>query len=71
MVQNIQSVTIITASKVSVVWVFLSLFSRIRTKYGEILRASPYSVRMRENTDQENSEYGYFSLSERYPLKFY
>ena len=65
MVQNIQSVTIITASKVSVVWVFLSLFSRIRTKYGEMLRASPYSVWMRENTDQENSEYGYFSLSER------
>ena len=24
-------------------------FSRIRTEYGEILRISPYSVRMREN----------------------
>ena len=27
---------------------FWSVFSRIRTKYGEILRISPYSVRMRE-----------------------
>ena len=24
---------------------------------------SPYSVRMRENKDQDNSEYGYFSRS--------
>ena len=28
-----------------------------------ILRISPPSVRMRENTDQKSSEYGYFSLS--------
>ena len=33
---------------------FLSVFSRIRTEYGEITRTSPYSVRMRENTDQNN-----------------
>ena len=39
---------------------FLSTFSRIRTEYGEILRISPYSVRMRENEDQNNSEYGHF-----------
>ena len=32
---------------------FWSAFSRIRTEYGEILRISPYSVRMRENTDQK------------------
>ena len=25
---------------------------------------SPYSVRMRENTDQNNSEYGHFSRSD-------
>ena len=43
---------------------FWSAFSRIRTGYGEILRISPYSVRMRENTDQDNSEYGHFSRSE-------
>ena len=30
-----------------------SVFSRIRTEYGEILRISPYSVRMREDTDQK------------------
>ena len=30
---------------------FRSVFSRIRTE--EILRISPYSVRMRENTDQK------------------
>ena len=40
---------------------FWSVFSRIRTEYGEILRISPYSVRMRENTDQNNSECGHFS----------
>ena len=28
-----------------------------------LLRSSPYSVRMRENADQNNSEYGYFSGS--------
>ena len=26
--------------------------------------SGPYSVRMRENTDQKNSEYGHFSYSE-------
>ena len=37
---------------------------RIRTEYGEILRVSPYWVRMRENADQNNSEYGYFLRSD-------
>ena len=32
---------------------FWSIFSRIWTEYGEILPISPYSVRMRENTDQK------------------
>ena len=32
---------------------FWSLFSHIRTEYGEIRSISPYSVRMRENTDQK------------------
>ena len=32
---------------------FWSVFSHICTKFGEILRISPYSVRMRENTDQK------------------
>ena len=32
---------------------FWSVFSHIRTEYGEILRISPDSVRMQENTDQK------------------
>ena len=32
---------------------FWSVFSRIWTEYGEILRISPYSVQMRGNTDQK------------------
>ena len=39
---------------------FMSLFSRIRTEYGEIRSISPYSVQMRENTDQNNSEHRHF-----------
>ena len=39
---------------------FWSVFSRIRTEYEEILRISPFSVRMRENRDQNNSKYGHF-----------
>ena len=46
---------------------FWSVFSRIRTEYGEI-RISPYSVRLRENADLSNSEYGHFSRSD--PLKW-
>ena len=42
---------------------FWSVFSRIRTEYREILRIPPYSVRMRENTDQKNSVLGHFSHS--------
>ena len=36
---------------------FWSLFSRIRIEYEQILCISPYSVRMRKNTDQKNSKY--------------
>ena len=36
---------------------FWAVFSRIRTEYREILRISPYSVRMRENTEQKNSHF--------------
>ena len=43
---------------------FWFAFSRIQTKYGEIRNISPYSVLMRENTNQKNSQYGYFSRSE-------
>ena len=43
---------------------FWPVFSRIRTEYGEILRISPYSVQMRENTDQKNSVFRHFSRSD-------
>ena len=43
---------------------FWSVFSHIRTEYGEILRISPYSVRMRQNMDQNNSEYGHSLCSD-------
>ena len=39
---------------------FWSAFSCIQTEYVERLRITPYSVRMWENTDQNNSEYGQF-----------
>ena len=52
--------------KVFVFGVFWFVFSRIRTKNGEIQCISLYSVRMRENMDQNNSEYGHFLRSE-YP----
>ena len=44
---------------------FWSVFSSIPTEYGKILHISPYSVRMRENTEQKNSVFGYFSRSEK------
>ena len=43
---------------------FLSIFSRIRNGYGEMLRISPYSVRMRANTGQKNSKYRHLICSE-------
>ena len=41
-----------------------SVFSGIWTEYGEILRISRYSVRMWENTEQNNLEYAHFLCSE-------
>ena len=45
-----------------------TVFSRIWTEYGEILRISTYAVQMRENTDQNNSEYGHFLRSVIYEI---
>ena len=42
---------------------FWSVFSRVQTEYGEILCISPYSVRMRENTDQKKLFIGHISRS--------
>ena len=49
----------------------VSLFSRIQTEYGEINHISPYSVQMRENMDQEISEYGHVSWSPSQYLIFH
>ena len=35
----------------------------LNTERYSVLCISPYSVRMRENTEQKNSEYGHFSRS--------
>ena len=43
-----------------------SAFSRIWSEYGEIRSISPYSVRMQENADRNNSEYGHFTQWEAY-----
>ena len=49
---------------------FWSVFSRIRTEYEEIRNISLYSVRMQENTDQNNSEYRPFSRNVSWLLIF-
>ena len=43
---------------------FWSIFSRIYTEYEEMRIISPYLVRMRENTDQNNSEYWHILRSD-------
>ena len=48
---------------------FWSVLSRIRDEYGEIQSISPYSVRMRESTDQKNSEYRILSNILQYLLQ--
>ena len=63
-------IVLITAWKVSVFLVFLSVFSRIWTEYGEIRSISPYSVWMRKKTNQKNFKYGHF-LRSGYLFDFY
>ena len=43
----------ILLSQNNIIFTFVAYFSRIRTEYGDLLRKSPYSVRMRENVDQK------------------
>ena len=42
---------------------FWSVFSYIRTEYGDLRSKSPYSIWMQENTDKKNSVFGHFSRS--------
>ena len=59
-------IAILPASRVITAWKclysewFWSTFSCIRTESGETHRIFPYSAGMRENVDQNNSEYGHF-----------
>ena len=55
--------TICTAWKCTYSELFWSAFYPIWTEYGEIICICPYSVGMRENADQNNSEYVHFSRS--------
>ena len=48
---------------------FWSVFSCIRTEYGEIRSISSHSVQMRENTDQNHSEYGHFLRSDSHHIE--
>ena len=45
---------------------FLVFIFPIRTEYGNLLRKSPYSVRMREIRTRKNSVFGHFSHSVRF-----
>ena len=49
---------------------FWSVFSRIWTECWEIVPISPYSVEIKENTGQKNSEYRHFSRSVYFGLSF-
>ena len=50
---------------------FWSVFSRTQAEYGDLLRKSPYSTRVRENTDQKNSVFGHLSRSVTAELNIY
>ena len=43
---------------------FWSAFPSIRAEYGEMLRISPYPIRMRENAEKNHSEYGHILRSD-------
>ena len=43
---------------------FWSVFSSIWSEYGDLPSKSPYSVQIRENTDQKNSKFEHFSRSD-------
>ena len=47
---------------------FWSVFSLIRTEYGDIWSIFPYSVRIRENTEQNTD--GRFSPNDNFVLSF-
>ena len=64
---NISNIYITPASKcaksVRIRSIFWSIIFCIRAEWGNLLRKSPYSVRIQENTDQKKSVFGHFSSS--------
>ena len=52
-----------TAWKLSKCKYFWSVFCRTRPEYKDLRSKSPYSTRVRENTDGKNSVFGQFSRS--------
>ena len=51
------------------IWSFLIRIFLHWDIYEDLLCKSPYSLRMRENTDQKNSEYGQFPRSSQEIMK--
>ena len=69
------SVQLFTAKKCPYWELSWSVFSRIRTEYGEIRSISLYTVRIRENKDQNNSEASliiciYYLVSILFPVHY-
>ena len=50
---------------------FWSVFSCIRTEYGDLLRKSPYSVQIQENTDQKKLRIQAFSRSDGLSFSYF
>ena len=48
---------------------FWSVFSRIRTEYGNLQSKYPYSVQIRENTDHKNTQYRHFLRSKTHYIR--
>ena len=72
---NLKPCTIMVGSQhcmksVQILSFFWSVSSRIRIEYGEIFRISPYSARMRENTDQKKLHiWTLFTQCKKYRMK--
>ena len=63
--------TLNTTKKCPYLELFWPALSHIQKEYEEIRNISPYSVRMRENADQNNFEYEQFSRSGMYIRRLY
>ena len=61
---NYLKLLVVHCVKIVQIWNFFwSVFSCIRTEYGDLMRKSPYSVRIQEIQTRKNSVFGHFSRS--------